>query len=118
VISTITLTVLKKNVKTVYSRNKKRRYYSEYKPWFTEDYKELDKQYLTSLDEFNKNRSNEIRLKLNVAKQNYSVTENKLNKQCSNQQGNMMNTLRLLKVNQILQKKILYLNCHDHYRLC
>ena len=92
---------LKKNVKTVYSRNKKRRYYSEYKPWFTEDYKELDKQYLTSLDEFNKNRSNEIRLKLNVAKQKYSVTENKLNKQCSNQQGNMMNTLRWKNLKKI-----------------
>jgi hypothetical protein len=46
------------------------------------------------LDEFNKNRSNKIRLKLNVAKQKYSVTKNKLNKQSNNQQGNMMNTLR------------------------
>ena len=95
---------LKINVKTVYSRNKKRRYYSEYMPCFTEDCKELDKQYLTSLDEFNKNRSNEIRLKLNVAKQKYSVTLYKLNKQYNNQQGNMMNTLRRTNLKKCYRK--------------
>ena len=84
--------------------NKKRRYYSEYKPWFTEDCNELDKQYLKSLDEFNKNRSNEIRLKFNVAKQKYEVTENKLKRQYQNQQGHMMNTLRRKNPNKFYRK--------------
>jgi hypothetical protein len=43
---------------------------------------------------FNKNRSNESKLKFNVAKQKYEVTENILKRQYNNQQGNMMNTLR------------------------
>ena len=84
--------------------HKKRRYYYEYKPWFTEDCNELDKQYLKSLDELNKNHSNEIRHKLNVAKQKYKVTENKLKRQYQNQQGHMMNTLRRKNPNKFYRK--------------
>ena len=84
--------------------NKKRRYYSEYKPWFTEDCKELYKQYLQSLDVFNKNRRNESKHKLNVAKQKYDVTENILKRQYKNQQGNMMNTLGRKNPKKIYRK--------------
>ena len=56
------------------------------------------------MDEFNKNRSNEIRLKFNVAKQKYEVTENKLKRQYNNQQGNMMNTLRRKNPKKIYRK--------------
>ena len=38
------------------------------KPWITEDCKNLYRQYKYSLDDFNSNRTNENRLKLNVAK--------------------------------------------------
>ena len=86
--------------------NKKCRYYSEYKPWFTEDCKELYKQYLKSLDVFNKNRSNESKLKFNVAKQKYEVTENILKRQYKNQQGNMMNTLQFKRVKRKIYSDI------------
>ena len=50
----------------------------EDKPWFTEDCKELYRQYQKALDVFNKNRNEENRLQLNIAKQKYKVTENKI----------------------------------------
>lgn len=66
----------------------------EDKPWFTEDCKELYRQYQKALYVFNKNRNEENRLQLNIAKQKYKVTENKLKRQYKNQQGNMLNNLR------------------------
>jgi hypothetical protein len=60
------------------------------KPWFTEDCKELDRQYQQALYVFNKNRNEENGFQLNIAKQKYKVTENKLKRQYKNQQGNML----------------------------
>jgi hypothetical protein len=55
------------------------------KPWFTEECKTLYT---------NKNRSNENRLSLNLAKQRYKYLENKLIRQYNNQQGNMLSKFR------------------------
>ena len=73
---------------------KKRRLKVEDKPWFSEDCKELYRNYQKSLEVFNKTRSDENRLKLNLAKQKYKVTENKLKRLYKNQQRNMLNNLR------------------------
>ena len=51
------------------------------KPWFTEECKTLYKQYQMAIDNFNKHRSNENRLSLNLAKQRYKYLENKLKRQ-------------------------------------
>jgi hypothetical protein len=53
------------------------------KPWFTEECKSLYKhvQYQMAIDSFNKYRSNENRLGLNLAKQRYKYLENKLKRQ-------------------------------------
>ena len=53
------------------------------KPWFTEECKSLYKhvQYQMAVDSFNKYRSNENRLGLNLAKQRYKYLENKLKRQ-------------------------------------
>ena len=64
------------------------------KPWITEDCKNLYRQYKYSLDDFNSNRTNENRLKLNVAKQKYKHTETRLKRQYKNQQGNMITNSR------------------------
>ena len=56
------------------------------KPWFTEECKTLYKQYQMAIDSFNKNRSNENRLSLNLAKQRYKYLEYKLKRQYKNQQ--------------------------------
>jgi hypothetical protein len=64
------------------------------KPWFTEECKTLYKQYQMAIDSFNKNRSNENRRSLNLAKQRYKYLENKLKRQYKNQQGNMLSKLR------------------------
>ena len=50
----------------------------EDKPWFTENCKELYRQYQKALYVFNKNRNEENRLQLNIAKQKSKVTENKI----------------------------------------
>ena len=47
-----------------------------------------------AIDSFNKYRSNENRLSLNLAKQRYKYLENKLKRQYKNQQGNMLSNLR------------------------
>lgn len=59
----------------------------EDKPWFTEDCKELYRQYQKALYVFNKNRNEENRLQLNIAKQKYKVTENKLQKSIKTNKG-------------------------------
>ena len=47
-----------------------------------------------AIDSFNKNRSNENRLSLNLARQRYKYLENKLKRQYTNQQGSMLSKLR------------------------
>ena len=85
---------LKENCENCIQSNKQRIRHMEDKPWFTEDCKEFYRQYQKALYVFNKNRNEENRLQLNIAKQKYKVTENKLKRQYKDQQGNMLNNLR------------------------
>lgn len=55
------------------------------KPWFTDECKTLYNEYQRSIDSFNKYRSNDNRLILNLAKQRYKRLENKLKRQYKNQ---------------------------------
>ena len=64
------------------------------KPWFTDECKTLYNEYQRSIDSFNKYRSNDNRLILNLAKQRYKRLENKLKRQYKNQSGNMLSALR------------------------
>ena len=73
--------------------NYKRNFKSD-KPWITEDCKDLYRQYKSALDVFNRNHSNENRIKLTLAKQKFKRTETRLKRQYKNQQGNMLKTLR------------------------
>ena len=74
------------------------------KPWFTDECKNLYKQYKTSLDMFNKSRNNDNRLKLNLAKQRYKRLENKLKRDYKNQQGDMLKSLRLKNPKKFYRK--------------
>ena len=85
---------LKENCENCIQSNKQRIRHMEDKPWFTEDCKEFYRQYQKPLYVFNKNRNEENRLQLNIAKQKYKVTENKLKRQYKDQQRNMLNNLR------------------------
>ncbi|VDI64106.1 Hypothetical predicted protein [Mytilus galloprovincialis] len=64
------------------------------KPWITENCKTLRRQYISALKVFNEKRTNENRIKFNIAKQKYKQTEMRLKRQYKNQQGNMLNRLR------------------------
>ncbi|VDI19966.1 Hypothetical predicted protein, partial [Mytilus galloprovincialis] len=63
----------------------KTQYTTTDKPWFTDECKNLYNAYQQALGTFNKYRSNENRLSLNLAKQKYKWLENKLKRQYKNQ---------------------------------
>ena len=74
------------------------------------------KQYQMAIDSFNKNRSNENRLSLNLAKQRYKYLENKLNRQYKNQQGNMLSKLRKSNPKRLYRKfKKRKTTCYTRY---
>ncbi|XP_063447953.1 uncharacterized protein LOC134727502 [Mytilus trossulus] len=74
------------------------------KPWFTDECKNLYNAYQQALGSFNKYRSNENRLSLNLAKQKYKWLENKLKRQYKNQRGNMMASLKRTNPKQFYRK--------------
>ena len=74
------------------------------KPWFTDECKDLYNAYQRALGTFNKYRSNENRLSLNLAKQRYKCLERKLKRQYKNQRGNMLSSLRRTNPKQFYRK--------------
>lgn len=74
------------------------------KPWFTDECKNLYNAYQRALGTFNKYRSNENRLHLNLAKQRYKCSESKLKRQYKNQRGNMLSSLKRANPKQFYRK--------------
>ena len=72
----------------------KRTYRSVDKPWINTECKELYIKYKRTLSDFNKIRSNENRLILNLAKQKYKCMEKRLKSRYKHQRGNMLNSLK------------------------
>ena len=86
-----------RNIRCDNCTGRKRRARSNFqhdKPWITTECKELYNNYKRALMNFNTNRTEGNRMKLNLDKQKYKVLENRLKRRYKNGQGNMFSAMR------------------------
>ena len=94
-------TEVTKTVKCDYCISKQRKHFvgersnrSADKPWINDECKELYIKYKRTLSDFNRNRNNENRLLLNLAKQKFKCMEKRLKSRYKHQRGNMLSSMK------------------------